>query len=349
MTGPGGAAVEPSAPRLSVVILAYLDEPDLEASVRSALASIGVDVEVVLVDNGSTDGAVDRLDGTPGVRVLRPGRNLGFAGGCNAGAAVATGDLIALLNGDAVAQPTAMAALARAAQRPDIGVASACVTLADEPSLLNSRGSDVHFLGFGWSGGFREPVADHLVETEVVGASGAAMVMRRALWDELGGFLDDYFAYLEDTELSIRCWQRGLRVVYVPEALVRHRYEFSRNPRKYYLLERNRLLLVLTLYQARTLAVLLLPLLLAEGATFAMALAGGWGREKVAGWGWLLRNRRLVATRRRQLQQERTVPDRSLAGRLVANLDPGNYPLPPVVRPFDALLAAYWRVARRLL
>lgn len=336
-------------PAVSVVILAYLDEPDLEASVHSALASIGVDADVVLVDNGCTDGAVGRLEGTEGVRVLHPGRNLGFTGGNNAGAAAATGQLVALLNGDAVAEPTALAALAAAALRPDIGIASACVTLASEPELLNSRGSDVHFLGFGWSGGFREPVVEHRAEVDVLGASGAAMAMRRELWDDLGGFHDDYFAYLEDTELSLRCWQRGLRVVYVPEAVVRHRYEFSRNPRKFYLLERNRLLLVLTMFELRTLLVLLAPLVAAEAATLAMAIASGWGREKVASWGWLLKNGRRVAARRRQLQRERTVPDRSLAPRFVAHLDPGNYPLPAALRPFDAVLAGYWRLVRRLL
>ena len=71
---------------------------------------------------------------------------------------------------------------------------------------------------------------------------GAAMVLRRELWDELGGFEPRYFAYHEDVELCRRCWHRGLELVNVPGAVAVHRYEFGREPSKVYLSERNRLL-----------------------------------------------------------------------------------------------------------
>src|SRR3712207_2715046 len=100
--------------RVSAVVLAWGDEPVLEDAVHAALASEGVEVDVVLVDNGCTSDAVARLAGVPGVTVLEPGRNLGFAGGCNHGAARAAGDVLAFVNGDAVVRPTALAALAAA-------------------------------------------------------------------------------------------------------------------------------------------------------------------------------------------------------------------------------------------
>ena len=96
----------------------------------------------------------------------------------------------------------------------------------------------------------------------MAGASGACVLLRRALWDRLEGFDDAYFAYLEDTELSLRCWRLGLAARCVPTARALHHYEFSRNPRKMYLLERNRLVLVTTLWSARAL-ILLAPLFLA--------------------------------------------------------------------------------------
>ena len=79
------------------------------------------------------------------------------------------------------------------------------------------------------------------------------------------------FAYLEDTELSLRCWQRGLKVMFVPDAVVLHDYEFSRNPSKLGLLERNRLIMLLTLYERHTLAVLAPALLAVEIATLALS------------------------------------------------------------------------------
>lgn len=334
---------------VSAVVLAYRAEPWLERCVGALLDSTGVDVEVVMVDNGCTDGAVDRLGERKGVVVVAPGRNLGFAGGCNAGAARARGDVIAFVNGDALVAPDALSRLAEAARRPSVGVASASVRLADRPDRLNSGGNEIHFLGLSWSGAFGETAEVHPAERDVTGASGAAMALSRETWDRLGGFEERYFLYHEDAELSLRCWQQGLRVVYVPEAVVIHRYEFSRNRAKFYFVERNRLIFLLTLFEARTLFLLTPALFALELAMLAVAARQGWVAYKLAGWAWLVRNRGWLRQRRRQLQRERTVRDRQLAPRLAAHIDPGNFPLPSWLRPLNCALAAYWAVVGRLL
>ena len=334
---------------MSAVVLAYLDEPWLERSVRALLDSTDVDVEVVLVDNGCTTGAVDRLAAEPGVVVVRPGRNLGFAGGCAAGAAVATGDVLALVNGDAVVEPGALAALVAAAAEPGVGVATASVRLAGDPDRLNTAGNPLHYLGLVWSGGFGEPAAAYAERRQVPLASGAACALRRSLWVELGGFPPEYFAYHEDAELSWRCRQRGLSVVYVPEAVVVHRYEFSRTATKQYLIERNRWLFLLTLFQARTLLLAAPALLAFEVAVTALAAVQGWLPAKVRGWSWLVRHAGWVRARRRLLQAERTVPDRGLSAWITGRLDPANLPLPPGAAAIGAAFDAYWRLIRRLL
>ena len=334
---------------VSVVILAYGRDPWLERCVTSVLASTGVDVEVILVDNTGTDGTVDRLGERARVRVVRPGRNLGFAGGCNLGASLAAGDVIALVNQDAVVAPDALERLTRVATRADVGIATGSIRLAHAPERLNSGGNAVHFLGFGWSGDFDGPASDHSVEADVTGASGAGMAMRRAQWERFGGFADEYIAYHEDAELSLRCWQQGLRVVYVPDAVVTHRYEFSRNPSKYYLVERNRLLFCLTVFERRTLALLAPALLGLELGMVAVAIQGRWLRQKIAGWRWILEQRRWVVARRRRIQGERTRPDRELAHLLAGHFDARNLPLPPALRPLDRVLAAYWSFVRRFL
>ncbi len=334
---------------VSAVILAYQDDPWLERSVGAVLDSEHVDVEVILVDNGCSTSLIDRLATRSGVTLVRPGRNLGFSGGCNAGAERARGEVVALVNGDAVVAPDALYRLAQVAVQPDVGIASASIRLAQNADLLNSGGNEVHFLGFVWSGAFEQEAAAWPDQRDVAAASGAGMAMRREVWEGLGGFDPEYFAYYEDAELSLRCWQQGLRVVYVPEAVVIHRYEFSRNRQKRYLLERNRLILVLTLFERRTLVLLGPALVGMEMAVLVLALAGGWAVQKVSGWAWLVRHWRWVLSRRRLLQSERTVGDQALAAMMVARLDAGNYPLPSSVRPLNAVLAAYWAVARRFL
>jgi GT2 family glycosyltransferase len=338
-----------AAPAVSAVVLAYLDEPWLERCVFALLDSKGVDVKVVLVDNGCTDGAVDRLAPTPGVTVVRPGENLGFAAGCNAGAAAASGEFLALINGDLILEPDALAELVAFAEKPEVGIAQPSIRLSEDLSRLNSDGNEVHFLGFSWCGSFGEPAAKRTVPRPITSAMGAAMVLRRSVWEELGGFEPRYFAYHEDVELCRRCWHRGLELVNVPSAVAVHRYEFEREPTKLYHSERNRLLFVLTAYEARTLLVLAAPFIAMELAALAGSVATRSTRSKVAGWIWLLRNRRWVAQRRRQLQAERIHSDAQLAQLFATRLDAGNFPLPDWLKPFDALLAAYWSLARRLL
>jgi GT2 family glycosyltransferase len=337
-------------PSVSAVVLAYGNEPWLEDCVAALLGSEGIaEMEVVVVDNGCTDGAVDRLAGSPGVVVLRPPRNLGFAGGCNLGAGSAKGDILVFVNGDAIVAPRAVSRLAAVASRPGVGIATGSIRLAHDPDRLNSAGNEIHFLGVGWAGRLDEPASHYSEEVEVTGASGAGMAMSRHVWERLGGFHDPYFAYHEDAELSLRCWQQGLSVVYVPDAVVVHRYEFSRNPNKLYLLERNRLLFVLTLFEARTLLLLAPAFVAFELGILLLALREGWGRQKVAGWRWLVRNRRMVKGRRRHLRAERTVGDRDIAPRLSNRLRSVNLRLPKALQPADRLLAAYWSLVCKVL
>jgi GT2 family glycosyltransferase len=336
-------------PTVTVVIPAYGDDPWLELSVASVMGSTAVETDAVVVDNGADPATIGRLAETAGVTVVRPGTNLGFAGGCNAGAAVATGELIAFLNQDAVLQPGALAALAGVARRPDVGIATASIRLAENPDTVNSAGNPLHFLGFSWAGGCGDPASSHSEVRDVPGASGTGMALRREVWTALGGFAEEYFAYLEDTELSLRCWQRGLRVVYVPGACVVHRYEFSRNPAKWYLLERNRLILVLTVFERRTLAVMAPALVGVEAGMLAVSLRAGWGREKIRGWTWVVAHRRWIRQRRRELQSVRVASDRELAPHLSGRFDAANLDLPSWVGPLDAVLAFYWWSARRML
>jgi GT2 family glycosyltransferase len=325
---------------VTAVVLAYGDEPWLEACIDALLASTGLGrLEIVLVDNGCTDGSVDRVRGREGVALLDPPANLGFSGGCNLGAARATGEVIAFINSDAVVAPDALHHLAAAAMEPGVGIATGSIRLGHAPDRLNSGGNEIHLLGMGWAGAFGEPADEHRQRRMVASASGAGMAMARDRWEQLGGFCERYFAYHEDADLSLRCWQRGLSVVFVPEAVVVHHYEFSRNPDKLYLLERNRAVFLLTLYEGRTLLLLAPLLLLFEAAITVMAVSGGWGGRKVEGWVWLLRNRRWLARTRQQFQAARTVGDADLAHLFSIRLRPGHFALPRWLRPADAGLA----------
>jgi GT2 family glycosyltransferase len=335
--------------QVSAIMLAFGAEPYLHEAVAAVLASEGVDVELLLVDNGCTTDAVATLPADPRLRVVTPERNLGFTGGVDLGAAEATAPVLVLVNSDAVVDAGALLALARALDDPATGLVSGLVTLGDDPSTVNSVGNPLHVLGLSWAGHMGEPAATHPTPTDIPSTTGALMGARASTWAELGGFPDEYFAYLEDLELSWRTWQRGLRVRYVPSARAVHHYEFSRTPLKMYLVERNRLLFLATCHSGRMLTLLAVPLLAFEAAITAVAFAQGWGRQKVAGWRWVLSHLGWVRARRRAVQTDRVVPDRELAHLLSTRFDPAQFPLPPGGGLLQVVLAAWWSVARRLL
>lgn len=331
------------------MVLAHGAEPWLTESVQSLLASTAVVLDVVVVDNGAAAGPVAAVARLPGVRVLRPGTNTGYAAGCQLGATAATGDFLAFVNSDAAVEPETLSRLVAVAAEEGVGAATASVRLADQPDVVNSAGNPLHFTGLSWAGGHGQPAVSHAHRRPAPLVSGACFVMRRKLWHRLGGFAGEYFAYHEDVELSLRLWQQGLRVEYVPDAVARHHYEFARTGSKSYLLERNRLITVLTAYQARTLLLLAPMLLLTEVAVFAAALSDGWGREKLRGWHWLWRNRRWLLERRRRLARERRVPDAVIADLMTARVTPGNLPNTRGLVLYNTVSGGYWAVTRRLL
>jgi GT2 family glycosyltransferase len=283
------------------------------------------------------------------VHVVDAGQNLGFAAGSNLGAQESTGDVLVFLNPDTVVAPGAIAQLARTLEDSSIAIAMARLRLLDEPEKLNASGIDVHVSGIGWAAGYGEP-ADSVSEVgEVPSASGSAMAIRAETFRTLGGFAEELFMYLEDLELGWRARLAGYRVVVDPAADVFHEYEYGRNPRKSYFLERNRLIFCLSAYSGRQLLLLSPVLLATELGMVSLAVKERWFRDKVAGWGWLVRNGKLVRRRRRATQSLRRVRDRDLAEHLTPTFSPGMLAVPAPLRLANPVVRGYWRLVRRLL
>ena len=328
---------------ISVVIVAYNSGSALSRCLDS-LEPEGV--EVLVVDNGDEP---PELRDRAGVRLVSPGANIGFAAGCNLGAAQASGDVLVFLNPDTVVAPGALAELASTLEDPTIAIAMPRLRLLDRPELLNSGGNVLHLTGLAWAGSYGEP-ADEIRELrDVTYPTGAAMAIRADRLRELGGFTEELFMYQEDLELGWRAHLRGLRVVVTPGADVYHEYEYGRNVQKQYLLERNRLVFVLSAYSGRLLAVLAPVLVAGELSMLALSAKEGWWRDKLAGWGWCMRHARWLLGHRRETQGLRRVGDRELASLLTAVIDPAMISLPRPVRAVNRLVTWYWSIARRAL
>ena len=336
-------------PSVSVVMLAFGPEEHLGEAVDAVLASTGIELELILVDNGASATSIAGIPSDERITLVTPGTNLGFTSGVNLGAARARFDILALVNSDAIVEAGTLAQLARHLDDPDVGIAGATILLADSPELINSAGNPLHVLGLNWAGSMNQPASSIDDVRPVASASGACLAIRHSLWQELGGFPDQFFAYVEDMELSWRCWQRGLRVEVLPEARALHHYEFSRSPLKMYLVERNRLLLLATVHERRTLALLALPIVGFELAILVFATVQGWGGEKIRGWRWIITHRRWVGERRKLVQSTRTVPDAALTWLITDTFDPSQIPMPPAAAPLESVLRAYWWLVRKAI
>jgi GT2 family glycosyltransferase len=331
-----------------VIIVAYGSGPGLLPCVASIWAD-EPDWEVIVVDNGAGGEEIEAVAAAGRVTLVRPPENLGFAGGCNLGARIAGGESLVFLNPDTVVAPGSLKRLLEPLDDPDVGIVTARRRLFDQPDLLHAAGTVVHVSGLGWSSGYGTAADGDAAQTDVTAPCGAAMAIRAETFRELGGFHDEFFLYQEDVQLGWRAQMAGRRVVVSSHADVWHDYDFERNGKKRYFMERNRLAFLGTCFSARTL-ILLAPLLLAtELVMLVLAARQGWFRDKLAGWMWLMRNGRKLLRRRRETQRGRRVHDRDLASLLTAVVDPGMLNVPMLVRALNPLLLVYWTVVRRAL
>jgi GT2 family glycosyltransferase len=334
-------------PRVSAILLGYGTEEHLEDALAALVSAVGDDGEVVLVDNGVVDGTQRRATWPAQVVVVAPGQNTGFAGGCHVGVDASCGDTLVFVNSDAVVEPSAVRELVAALDEPGVGIAGGCLLLAEPPGAVNSVGNPLHFTGITWAGSMGEPAEHHTVGGDVAVATGGLFALRRTHWDALGGFDPLYFAYHEDTDLSVRTWLSGRRVVYVPTARAVHHYEFSRSELKMYLVERNRLVTVLTDYPSHLLVAVLPALLVVEPLLLVQAVLQGWWRQKLSALAWVARHGPTLRRRRRRVQADVTTPH-ALDRLLVTRIEPPMIAAPPGMRLVNAALTAYWRlVARR--
>jgi GT2 family glycosyltransferase len=333
--------------QVSVIILAYGDEPLLSASVGAALNSRDVQVEVVLVDNGSL--SISDVGPDPRLRILSPGTNTGFAGGCNLAASHATFDHLVFVNSDLVVRDDAIALLTSRLEEEDVGLATGAVLLPGEPLMVNSIGNPIHYLMFSWAGDFGEPFAIHNTEEQVAGICGGFFACYRDLWNQLQGFDETYFAYAEDVDLSLRVWQTDKSIVFEPRAIGVHHYEFTKNNTKWFLLERNRLINFLTLYDRRSRWLLMPMLLPVELGVLASSIRGGWAKEKLSSWHWIWQHRTYLRQRRTRVATAKIGHEVHWTDVISGEMNiPGEFGL-RVPAMVNAVLGAYWRIVKSLI
>ena len=233
------------------------------------MAQTMTDIEVVIVDNSGSGAVTRSLPQNANVNILEMPVNIGFGGAVNAGFAKSNSPFLATINDDAMASPTWLEHLLIAMETdPRIGSCASAVLLMGTNSL-DSAGMLMAADGSSKQRGNGQPHSTFAKSEMVLMASGSASFFRREMIEQTGGFDEDFFLYCEDSDLGLRAQWAGWTCAYVPQALVTHRYSQSAgkaSPLKAYLVERNRLRLVVKNF----------PLLELFIATFAAILRYYW-------------------------------------------------------------------------
>ena len=211
--------------KIAIIIPNWDGVTDLPACLDS-LKHQTLKAEIVVVENGSTDGSRELLaEKYPKVTVLPQPKNLGFAGGVNVGIQYAIGkhyDFVALFNNDAVAEKDWLEKLVGGMQLPETGITT-CTFATIDKQHIDSTGDMYTAWGLPYPRGRGEPLgAQYDRVTEIFGASGGASLYRISMLKEIGLFDEDFFCYYEDVDLSFRAQLAGWKVRFVPASVAYH-------------------------------------------------------------------------------------------------------------------------------
>lgn len=201
-------------PKISIIIVGWNHLFVIKECLNAIVKQQYENFEVIFIDNASSDDSVNFLTiNYPSVNIIQNAQNLGFATACNQGIAKSTGEFIFILNPDTILENHTLGILAKEMSGDQaIGICSPKIYHQENPSILNSVGMSLDNHGRQYHLGDGEKDMgqyDHVKDVPMV--AGAAMFCRKKMFDDIGGFDEDFFAYYEDSELSLRVWANGWR------------------------------------------------------------------------------------------------------------------------------------------
>ena len=216
--------------KVTVVIPNYNGEKFMKDCLDSLLAQRsaeddGPDFDIIIVDNGSTDASPEIIKGfmSPRLRLIRLDKNYGFSRAVNEGIKASESEYVILLNNDTVVMPDFVDKLVKAIEADDkIFSVNARMLKMSEPEKLDSAGDLYCALGWAFARGKDKQASLYDKRSDIFSACAGAAIYRRPVFDEIGYFDEEHFAYLEDVDIGYRARINGYRNVYEPEAAVLH-------------------------------------------------------------------------------------------------------------------------------
>ncbi|PIT87601.1 MAG: hypothetical protein COU31_02080 [Candidatus Magasanikbacteria bacterium CG10_big_fil_rev_8_21_14_0_10_40_10] len=357
---------------IAIVYLCWSDEPlkYLDAALQAIMAQTypKEQMELIVVYNAHKENEssaapliaqklFEYQDRLPVATFLEQDKNLGYVGGNNVGIKTALQkkvDYILLHNADGRLDSEAIQKLSALMQSDEqIGASQPLIVLDPANHLINSAGNEFHYLGFAYCGQYRQNIKQiKSVYSRSVGyLSGSAIMMRSDLLTKHGLLDEDYFIYHDDLEYSLRLQSRGYTTKIEPSAVFFHQYQFSRNKEKYYLMERNRLFVLLTYYKIPTLLLVAPMMLMAEIGLVFFAVMDGWLKQKLRAYIYWLKpaSWRLIWRKRKIAQKARTISDRRLLSKATAQIEFEEVDCWILKYLANPIMTGYWQIIKIII
>ncbi|MFA5187878.1 MAG: glycosyltransferase family 2 protein [Patescibacteria group bacterium] len=344
--------------KVAIIIVNYNGLEYLSACLTSLLSLDypKEDYKVFFVDNASIDSSVDFVrNNFPQAEIIINNENLGFAEGNNIAIKKALAenfDFVLLINQDTISEPDFLKKLVEeTAKAEDIGAVQPRIMLYPEKDKVNSLGNSIHYLGFGFSSGGYQKFAGNLELKEIAYASGAAVLIKTNVLKKIGLFDPDFFMYHEDLDLGWRMRLAGYKILVVPQAVIYHKYEFSKSIKKYYFMERNRFICLLENYKPGTLILIFPAWLAMEIGLFLFSLKSGFWKEKLRAYGYFFKFSawQKIGRVRRERRVKRVKGDKEIVELFTGKIEfqeLDSWLLNKVVNPIFNL---YWQVIKSLI
>lgn len=301
----------------SVIIANFNGAHLLKKYLPSVISQQDINYEVIVVDNASIDGSRDLLKSSfPKVRLISLNENKGFSTAVNVGIAAAKSDLIALLNNDASPDPLWLKTLVtNAADHPTIGMFASRMMFAHQPEIVNSTGIEIDRAGIAWD---RDSCSRTIgPNAEVFGPCGGAGLYRRKLFEDIGLFDEQFFAYLEDVDLAWRAQSKGWRCLYISNAVVMHEHSATASegsPFKNFHLGRNKIWTIAKNYPFGLLLLYMPAILFFDLGSIPYTILSQRDLSGVKGRVSAIKGMKSIMSKRSFIQSETTITWNELRG-----------------------------------
>jgi len=262
--------------KVTAIIVNWNDKDVIVECIQSLLDQKRKKIDIIISDNGSEDDSVEFIRKYfPSIKIIENGENLGFGSAINRGLGLAKGDYLLFLNSDLKLHPKCVGELAKVLESdPKVGGTIPKILHIDQQNTINSLGVLINYTGIAYPNllGQKDPGYQEPFES----ACGGIFMLRREVYETVGGFDEDLFLYHEDHDLSWRIRLAGWHLKVVPQAIMHHHYKFNKGILKYYSSEKNRLHILLKNMEVKTLALISPALITIEFSQWFHAVIHRW-------------------------------------------------------------------------